>query len=175
MAKAAEPFICGGLSGCLASSCIHPIDLSKVRLQLYATQNPGKTKPAFYTIIIQMIRQEGIASVYSGISAALSRQCVYGTARIGLHRTFSDAMVRSKGGRQLTFLEKVMSGMASGLIAVCIGTPFDVVLVRMQGDSMKPPESRRGYKNAFDALARIVREEGPSRLYRYYIMLSHTY
>ena len=57
------------------------------------------------------------------------------------------------------------SGMLSGSIAVCIGTPFDVALVRMQGDSMKPPAQRRGYKNVFDALARVAREEGFSKLY----------
>lgn len=166
MSKIAEPFICGGLSGCLASSFIHPIDLSKVRLQLYKTQNPGKAIPSFVTILTQMIKNEGISSIYAGITAAILRQCVYGTARIGLHRTFSDMMVVWKGGKNLSFGEKVGSGMASGCIAVCIGTPFDVALVRMQGDSMKPELERRGYKNAVDAVSRVAREEGISKLYR---------
>lgn len=56
-----------------------------------------------------------------------------------------------------------MSGMLSGGIAVCIGTPFDVALVRMQADSMKPLEARRNYKNVFDAIGRIFREEGAMR------------
>jgi solute carrier family 25 (mitochondrial oxoglutarate transporter), member 11 len=60
---------------------------------------------------------------------------------------------------------KTLSGMCSGAIAVCIGTPFDVALVRMQADSMKPVELRRNYKNVFDAIGRIFREEGPKRLY----------
>ena len=129
MAKTAEPFVCGGLSGCLASSFIHPIDLSKVRLQLYKTQNPGKPIPSFVEVLSQMIKKDGVKSIYAGITAAISRQCVYGTARIGLHRTFSDMMIASKGGKNLSFGEKVLSGMASGCIAVCIGTPFDVALV----------------------------------------------
>ena len=53
--------------------------------------------------------------------------------------------------------------MGSGGIAVCIGTPFDVALVRMQADSMKPLDGRRNYKNVFDAIGRIAREEGPKR------------
>jgi len=55
---------------------------------------------------------------------------------------------------------KTLSGMASGGIAVCIGTPFDVALVRMQADSMKPVEARRKYRHAIDAITRIAREEG---------------
>lgn len=55
--------------------------------------------------------------------------------------------------------------MASGSIAVCIGTPFDVALVRMQSDSMRPVTERRAYKNVIDALIRITREEGMGRLY----------
>ena len=166
----AEPFVCGGLSGCIASSFIHPIDLSKVRLQLFAIQNPGIAKPSFISIIFQMIQKEGFRSIYAGLSASLSRQCVYGTARIGLHRTFSDYMIKANNGRQLSFIEKVLSGMTSGALAVCIGTPFDVALVRMQADSMKPKEKRRGYRNAVDALIRIAKDEGSSKLYRYVLI-----
>ena len=55
--------------------------------------------------------------------------------------------------------------MLSGSMAVCLGTPFDVALVRMQADSMKPEAQRRGYTNVFDALVRVAREEGPKKLY----------
>jgi Mitochondrial carrier protein len=55
--------------------------------------------------------------------------------------------------------------MASGSIAVCFGTPFDVALVRMQADSMKPAAQRRNYKGVFDALLTIARTEGPVKLY----------
>ena len=58
----------------------------------------------------------------------------------------------------------LFSGMGSGSLAVCLGTPFDVALVRMQADSMKAAGERRGYKNVFDALARVAREEGYTKL-----------
>jgi hypothetical protein len=35
----------GGFSACFATGIIHPIDLAKVRLQLFATLNPGVPKP----------------------------------------------------------------------------------------------------------------------------------
>lgn len=161
-----EPFVCGGLAACLASSVIHPIDLAKVRLQLFATLNPeGTKKPNPVAMILKMVKEEGVSSVYAGLSASLMRQAVYGTARIGLHRTISDWMTANNEGKSLSFLAKAGSGMISGSIAVCIGTPFDVALVRMQADSMKPIEQRRNYTHVFNALVRIVREEGFSKLY----------
>jgi solute carrier family 25 (mitochondrial oxoglutarate transporter), member 11 len=161
-----EPFVCGGMAACLASTVIHPIDLAKVRLQLFATMNPeGTKKPNPIAMIMKMVREEGVSSVYAGLSASLMRQAVYGTARIGLHRTISDAMTAANEGKPLSFVSKALSGMASGSIAVCIGTPFDVALVRMQADSMKPVEQRRNYSHVFNALGRIFKEEGFGKLY----------
>jgi solute carrier family 25 oxoglutarate transporter 11 len=69
---------------------IHPIDLAKVRMQIYGQLNPGKKVPSFPNIIARMVGKEGVGSIYKGLDAAIGRQMVYGTARIGLHRTFSD-------------------------------------------------------------------------------------
>ncbi|CAM9827765.1 unnamed protein product, partial [Choristocarpus tenellus] len=67
--------------------------------------------------------------------------------------------------KEIPFWMKTLSGMGSGAIAVCIGTPFDVALVRMQSDSMKPTAERRNYNNVFDALRRCATEEGVGTLY----------
>jgi len=119
-------------------------------MQLYGQLNPGKKIPNFTTIISNMVKNDGILSVYKGIDASIGRQLVYGTARIGLHRTFSDILVERNEGKPINFVTKVLSGMASGSIAVCIGTPFDIALVRLQSDSMAPESERRNYKNVFD-------------------------
>ncbi len=157
----AEPFVCGGIAAMFASVCIHPIDLAKVRLQLMA----GKNKPSFVGIIANVYRHEGIGACYAGLSASLLRQAVYGTARIGLHRSISNHLVERNDGKEISFKLKVASGMVSGSIAVCIGTPMDVALVRMQADSMRPAATRRNYNNVFNALLRIGREEGLLGLY----------
>ena len=137
MATAMEPYVVGGVSAMVATCCVHPIDLAKVRIQLYSTLHSSTTtKPGFTSILTQMIKTHGFFSIYSGLSAALARQAVYGTARIGLHRSFSTELQRRNDGKPLSFGTKVLAGMTSGSIAVCLGTPFDVSLVRMQGDSM---------------------------------------
>lgn len=164
--KKAEPFVCGGSAATFASCVIHPIDLAKVRMQLYGQLNPGKKIPGFTTIIADIVKSDGITGIYKGVDAAIGRQLVYGTARIGLHRTFSDKLVEYNDGKPINFFVKTLSGMASGSIAVCIGTPFDIALVRLQSDSMAPAKERRNYKNVFDALIRTSKEEGFGALYK---------
>lgn len=93
-------------------------------------------------------------------------QATYGTARIGLHRAFSNQLMAFNEGHAIPFYQKALSGITSGAIAVCIGTPFDVALVRMQNDGSRPVAERRGYRNVFDALIRISREEGLGKLWR---------
>lgn len=160
-----QPFVSGGVAACFASSVIHPIDLIKVRLQLQATVVDSAAPRGFFPIAKKMLAEEGVSSLYSGLSAALLRQAIYGTARIGLHRSFSDKLVEMNDGKQVSFLMKTLSGMASGAIAVCIGTPMDVALVRMQSDSMRPAAERFNYSNVFNALSRIAKEEGFATLY----------
>lgn len=62
----------------LASTFVHPIDLSKVRLQLFTTLNPGQARPSFAKILGDMVKNEGFLSIYAGLSASLMRQACYG-------------------------------------------------------------------------------------------------
>jgi solute carrier family 25 oxoglutarate transporter 11 len=134
-------------------------------MQIYGQMNPGKPIPGFTQILGNIVKRDGILKCYIGVDAAIGRQLVYGTARIGLHRTFSDMLVVRNNGQPINFLEKTLSGMLSGSIAVCIGTPFDIALVRLQSDSMAEPQNRRNYKNVFDALIRTAKGEGIGSLY----------
>jgi hypothetical protein len=106
------------------------------------------------------------------LSASLMRQAVYGTARLGLHREFSEHMKAAQGGGgwvrvgagvagpcvrstaipppprrnagDLPAWKSIASSMGSGALASVIGTPFDISLVRMQADSLKPPAGETG-------------------------------
>ena len=159
LATKLQPFVCGGLAACIASTIIHPVDLVKVRIQLQSG-NLGAL-----AIAKNVVKANGVTGLYAGLSASLTRQATYGTARIGLHRVFSKKLSQMNDGQDISFFQKVMSGMTSGAIAVCIGTPFDVALVRMQNDGAMPKELRRGYSNVGNALSRIVKEEGLLKLW----------
>ncbi len=138
----------------------------KTRLQLYGAGQKGSVKPSALSIAKGIVDSSGVSGLYAGLSASVMRQAVYGTARIGLHREFSDMMKKAQGGGDLPVWKSTGSAMFAGALASIIGTPFDVSLVRMQADGMKPVAERRGYKNVFDALFRITREEGGLKLWR---------
>jgi solute carrier family 25 oxoglutarate transporter 11 len=161
-----QPFVCGGSAAMTASTCIHPIDITKVRLQLVGEGHKG-ARPSALSIARGIVKADGVAGLYAGLSAAVMRQAVYGTARIGLYRTVSQALVDRNGdGKPLPFLQKAGASLSTGAVASAIGNPFDLALVRMQSDTMKPAAERRNYKSVFDAIIRVSKEEGVARLWR---------
>lgn len=164
LAIALRPYIAGGAGAIFSSVCIHPIDLVKVRLQVAsATVGGGVSGMA---IARNVIKDEGVKGLFSGLSAAIMRQAVYGTAKIGLHDSFSQSLKKMNNGQPLPFYQKTLSAMTAGVIASVVGNPFDLALVRMEADGCAPIAERRGYKNAIQAVYRIAKEEGIRTLWR---------
>lgn len=132
LVKPALPFLVGGTSGIVATVCIQPIDMIKVRIQL----SEGAATPA--TVLRQVISQGRVLDLYSGLSAALLRQVVYGTSRLGLFFTFEDMLKKraEKNGTSYGFLQRSTAGLAAGGLGATIGNPAEVALIRMQSDGM---------------------------------------
>ena len=63
-------------------------------------------------------------------------------------------------------------GIIAGGCGAVVGTPAEISLIRMTSDGRLPSEQRRGYKNVFDALFRITKEEGVMTLWRVEFPLS---
>jgi len=61
---------------------------------------------------------------------------------------------------------KTASSLFAGFVGAICGNPADISLVRFQMDSLLPIDQRRNYKNIFDAIFRIVKEEGLFTLWR---------
>src|SRR5277367_5034278 len=97
LTRAALPFINGGLSGMIATACIQPADMIKVRLQLAGEGVRTGPKPSPITITRDIIAQGKVLDLYTGLSAGLLRQAVYTTARLGFFDTFMKTLtVRAK-------------------------------------------------------------------------------
>jgi len=153
--KACKPFATGSLAGMFATSCIQPIDMVKVRIQLLA----GTAEAAGpVTIAGNMLKTEGISAFYTGLTAGLTRQVVYTGARLGLFDQFT-AMVKTPG-KPLGFVENAGCALSAGGLAAILGNPADLALIRMQADSMKPAAERAGYTNVFTTMGKIVAADG---------------
>lgn len=148
----------GGLASAGAACCTHPLDLLKVHLQ---TQQHGKVSIGKLTLSI--IRKQGVLALYSGLSASLCRQLTYSTTRFGIYEVAKQGV--SPNGEAISFPMRILLASAAGAAGGFVGTPADMVNVRMQNDIKLPAESRRNYKHAFDGLWRVYREEGVRRLW----------
>uniref|UniRef100_A0A2K6CZB5 Solute carrier family 25 member 10 n=1 Tax=Macaca nemestrina TaxID=9545 RepID=A0A2K6CZB5_MACNE len=149
----------GGLASCGAACCTHPLDLLKVHLQ---TQQEVKLRMT--GMALRVVRTDGILALYSGLSASLCRQMTYSLTRFAIYETVRDRVAKGSQG-PLPFHQKVLLGSISGLAGGFVGTPADLVNVRMQNDVKLPQGQRRNYAHALDGLYRVAREEGLRRLF----------
>lgn len=154
-------FLFGGLSGMGATCVVQPLDLVKNRLQLLGADK-GAKKMNSIGVIKQVIKSEGPMALYTGLSAGLLRQASYTTVRMGVYTSLIEHL--SVDGKT-SFVAQLTCGLVAGGTGAFVGTPAEVSLIRMTADGRLPPEQRRNYKNVFNALARIVREEGVAALW----------
>ncbi|KAJ3176545.1 hypothetical protein HDU87_005239 [Geranomyces variabilis] len=134
-----------GCSNMIAACFTNPFDLVKVRQQLsHTTVSSSLTatttthSPNWYTTLVNLVRTEGMRSVYKGLSASLLREGTYSGIRMGGYDACKAAILaatgdgekRRSGGGGLAV--KLGGGMASGMIGAAIANPADLLKVRMQ-------------------------------------------
>ena len=94
------------------------------------------------------------------------RQAIYTTSRFGIFLNLQDYLKKKNNGNNLSFAQKGFSSLTAGGVASAIGSPADLILIRMQSDSTLPADQRRNYKGFFDAARRIPAEEGFTSLWK---------
>lgn len=145
-----------------ATTCIQPIDMVKVRLQLAGEGIKTGPRASALSVTRDIVAQGKLLDLYTGLSAGLLRQAVYTTARLGFFDTFMTALkVRAeRRGNNIGFRERAGAGLTAGGLAACVGNPADLALIRMQSDGLKIKGQRANYTGVADALTRIARTEG---------------
>ncbi|RMJ22799.1 carrier protein [Aspergillus sp. HF37] len=167
LVRATLPFVNGGAAGMVATTCVQPVDMIKVRLQLAGEGARGGPRPSALGVTRNIIMGGKALDLYTGLSAGLLRQAVYTTARMGFFETFLKALDKNAQAaeRKVSFGERAGAGLVAGGVAAMIGNPADLSLVRMQSDGLKPADKRANYRSVVDALARISRDEGVTALW----------
>ncbi|CAN0358038.1 mitochondrial dicarboxylate carrier [Lethenteron reissneri] len=148
----------GGLASAGAACCTHPLDLIKVHLQ---TQQEVRMRMS--SMAVHVVRTQGVLALYNGLSASLCRQLTYSLARFAIYERAREFVGRD--GRNPPFHTKVFIGALGGFSGGLIGTPADLVNVRMQNDIKLPLDQRRNYKHAIDGMYRVAKEEGIRKLF----------
>lgn len=157
-------FFFGGTAGMAATLFVQPLDLVKNRMQLSGEGGAKRQYNNSFHALTTILRNEGLSGIYTGLSAGLLRQASYTTTRLGIYTSLFDKF--SQDGKPPGFFTKALIGVTAGGIGAFVGTPAEVALIRMTADGRLPPEQQRGYTSVFNALARIVGEEGIVALWR---------
>jgi len=153
----------GGIASIMACCCTHPIDLVKVHLQTSKVNHGmlGQAKVIYSTFGGGL---SGTRAFYSGLTASMGRQLTYSATRFAVYDMMKSKLTGDK--RNLNGIEKVLCSASGGAIGGVMGTPCDLVNVRMQNDSKLPVghEARRNYRNVVHGLYKIQTTEGASVL-----------
>ncbi|KAF3534088.1 hypothetical protein DY000_02038200 [Brassica cretica] len=150
-----KSFVEGGIASVVAGCSTHPLDLIKVRLQLHGEASAvpllrpalafHNSPPAFLetthsvpkvgpiSLGINLVKTEGAAALFSGVSATLLRQTLYSTTRMGLYEVLKNKWTDPESGK-LSLTRKIAAGLVGGGIGAAVGNPADVAMVRMQAD-----------------------------------------
>lgn len=148
-----------------ATCVVQPLDLVKNRMQLSGVGGKPKEYKTSFHLIKAVVKNEGILALYNGLSAGLLRQATYTTTRLGIYAWLFSKFT-DHGQKPPNFAIKAGLGMIAGACGAFVGTPAEVALVRMTADGRLPEAERRNYKNVFEALIRITRQEGVLMLWR---------
>ena len=150
-------FIFSTISACGATFFTHPFDVVKLHQQV------SKNNQNLFKASTQLVSKNGKSALYKGFSASLMRQVSYGSVRLGLFSSLCDFYTIN--GVPPTFIQKLSFSIIAGGVGAFVGNPFDLSLVRIGTDSSLPTNERRNYTGVFNAISRIIREEGITALW----------
>eukprot|EP00227_Mantoniella_beaufortii_P016106 CAMPEP_0197605092 /NCGR_PEP_ID=MMETSP1326-20131121/42459_1 /TAXON_ID=1155430 /ORGANISM="Genus nov. species nov., Strain RCC2288" /LENGTH=300 /DNA_ID=CAMNT_0043172837 /DNA_START=76 /DNA_END=978 /DNA_ORIENTATION=+ len=153
--------IASGLTtGALGISIASPTDLVKVRMQAEGKLPAGAVKKypsamAAYGIIV---KEEGVLALWKGITPNIMRNAVINAAELASYDQIKSGLI--KGGMEEGVPMHLVAGLGAGFVAVCVGSPVDVVKSRVMGDSVG------AYKGFLDCVVKTMTKEGPFAFYK---------
>jgi len=173
--NALENLIAGGCAGLVESSICYPFDTIKTRMQLNRkTTSSLGTGPL--DLAKRIIEKEGFLSLYKGLTAVYSGIIPKMALRFVSFEYYKEilppafAYVNEAASQNIglvTFTAGLMSGLTDAILVV---TPTEVCKIRMQAENVEMMDAgvqmKRKYGNVVQTAVTIVKEEGPTALYK---------
>ncbi|MEW5297093.1 MAG: hypothetical protein WDW36_000323 [Sanguina aurantia] len=153
--------IAAGLTtGALGIMIASPTDLVKVRMQSEGKLAEGALKkyPNAFSAYGIIAREEGIMGLWKGLGPNVARNAIINAAELASYDQIKDSLLKA-GLADSTFTH-LLSGLGAGFVAVCVGSPVDVVKSRVMGDK----DGR--YKGVVDCFVKTARDEGMLAFYK---------
>ena len=156
-----QSLLAGGASGCIAKSCIAPLERTKILFQVgcFRSRVPLQVSNKPFTLrlaakkIAQVYREEGITRLWKGNSATVLRVIPYSATQFAAFRGYSNLIMVDEY-TPLTPLQRFFAGAGAGATATSLTYPFDFLRTRMavkEGDAT--------YRNIIQAIRCIIKQE----------------
>ena len=156
-----------GAAGSTAEVLTLPFDTMKVRMQLNRRED-GVPAESFVEAIAGITggTAAGASALWNGLTPALHHQCLYGALRLVMYDPIKSSLTsilvgpgEGSGGLEI----KLLAALLSGIAAVSVANPTDVLKVRAQAQALPPGALRRAL--GFSAYAEIARQDGIASLW----------
>jgi solute carrier family 25 protein 33/36 len=168
-------FMAGGIGGTVGAALLCPLEVAKTRLQssLYSKESFKSKNPlaivsfhikGVFRMLFKIQQEEGFKALWRGLGVNLvgvvpARAIYFSTYSQGKH------LYTQLNSNKETSLVHMMSAATAGTATAMCTNPIWVAKTRVQLDSNLDKGSRK-YRNSFNALKIIIKEEGVRGLYK---------
>jgi len=156
-----KKFLAGSAAGALGSLAGNPFDVLKTKMMA----SEAKGTPSIIGTGKDLLKNQGIAGFYRGIDSNIARAMVLNGTKMACYDQMKGYTVQLTGLPKSHLLVQFLSAVSAGFFMTCTVSPFDMVRTRL----MNQPADAKIYSNAFDCFSQIIKNEGPTTLWRGFI------
>lgn len=155
-----KKFAAGSAAGALGSLAGNPFDVLKTKMM--ATEG---AVPSIIGTAKDLMKNQGISGFYRGIDSNIARAMVLNGTKMACYDTMKGVVVNTTGLDKSSLITQFLSAASAGFFMTCTVSPFDMIRTRL----MNQPADAKIYNNALDCFAKIIKNEGPTTLWRGFI------
>ena len=166
------PAAAGGLAVCFT----HPLELTKVRLQLdnEAAAWTQRVYKGWIDCFVQNFKTDGVRGLQRGLSLGIAREVCFNAVRIGLLEPVTDGVHMSAIATGLvdasampSSTERLVSGLTCGALGGCCVNPLEVLKTRFQAyGGLTGYQHQSAGINPMSAMIDLFRSEGLNGAFR---------
>ena len=159
------PAAAGGLAVCFS----HPLELTKVRLQLdneRAASGTPRMYKGWIDCVMQNFKADGVSGLQRGLSLGITREICFNAVRIGMLEPVTDvvhagasAVGMAKKESPPGGSERLAAGLTCGALGGCCVNPIEILKTRFQAFGGLTGFQHQ-YQGPISALIELFRAEG---------------
>ena len=146
-------FVAGGLAGCLAKTCVAPLERTRIAAQVTSQRQSSAS------LAMGIVRDEGVLGLWRGNGIAVVRTFPSKAIVFGGNDYYKRALLALPVAPPRAAVDAAAGGLA-GLTAVAITYPLDVLRTMVSATG-----ADGGKRSAYDAIASTLRSRGPAAFY----------